>query len=127
MTSNSNKPYIESKNIHIFISLLNEIKRLNTQNPRISDLSDENTAEFQTLLYEAMENIANNMDSSFHKIERTFNDIIIDGDMRFNIVYFCQYCIEWLITNDNTTLKQILIKNSSPDNYDNDFKTIEKW
>lgn len=127
MTSNSNTPYIESKNIHIFISLLNEIKRLNTQNPCISDLSDENTTEFQTLLYEAMENVANNMDSSFHKIERTFNDIIIDGDMRFNIVYFCQYCIEWLITNDNTTLKQILIKNASPDNYDNDFKTIEKW
>ena len=129
MAQISDSQYIESENIHIFINILNEIETLNKEKNYISPSfsADTNMMEFQSLLYDAIEVIANNTNLSSHQIERTLNDIIIDGDMRFNIINFCRYSIEWLITSDKTTIKKILIKNASSENYENDLKVIEKW
>lgn len=129
MTQIPDTPYIESENIHIFISILNEIETLNKEKNYISPSFsvDTNMMEFQSLLYDAIEIISNNTNLSSHQIERIFNDIIIDGDMRFNIINFCRYSIEWLITSDKTAIKKILIKNASSENYENDLKVIEKW
>lgn len=129
MTQIPDTPYIESENIHIFISILNEIETLNKEKNYISPSfsADTNMMEFQSLLYDAIEIISNNTNLSSHQIERIFNDIIIDGDMRFNIINFCRYSIEWLITSDKTAIKKILIKNASSENYENDLKVIEKW
>ena len=129
MTQIPDTPYIESENIHIFISILNEIETLNKEKNYISPSFsvDTNMMEFQSLLYDAIEIISNNTNLSSHQIERIFNDIIIEGDMRFNIINFCRYSIEWLITSDKTAIKKILIKNASSENYENDLKVIEKW
>ncbi len=129
MTQIPDTPYIESENIHIFISILNEIETLNKEKNYISPSfsADTNMMEFQSLLYDAIEIISNNTNLSSHQIERIFNDIIIEGDMRFNIINFCRYSIEWLITSDKTAIKKILIKNASSENYENDLKVIEKW
>lgn len=129
MTQIPDTPYIESENIHIFINILNEIETLNKEKNYISPSfsADTNMMEFQSLLYDAIEIISNNTNLSSHQIERTINDIIIDGDMRFNIINFCRYSIEWLITSDKTAIKKILIKNASSENYENDLKVIEKW
>lgn len=129
MTQIPDTPYIESENIHIFISILNEIETLNKEKKYISPSfsADTNMMEFQSLLYDAIEIISNNTNLSSHQIERTLNDIIIEGDMRFNIINFCRYSIEWLITSDKTAIKKILIKNASSENYENDLKVIEKW
>lgn len=129
MTQIPDTPYIESENIHIFISILNEIETLNKEKNYISPSFsvDTNMMEFQSLLYDAIEIISNNTNLSSHQIERILNDIIIDGDMRFNIINFCRYSIEWLITSDKTAIKKILIKNASSENYENDLKVIEKW
>lgn len=129
MAQISDSQYIESENIHIFINILNEIETLNKEKNYISPSfsADTNMMEFQSLLYDAIEIISNNTNLSSHQIERTLNDIIIDGDMRFNIINFCRYSIEWLITSDKTAIKKILIKNASSENYENDLKVIEKW
>lgn len=129
MTQIPDTPYIESENIHIFISILNEIETLNKEKNYISlsFSADTNMMEFQSLLYDAIEIISNNTNLSSHQIERILNDIIIDGDMRFNIINFCRYSIEWLITSDKTAIKKILIKNASSENYENDLQVIEKW
>ncbi len=129
MTQIPDTPYIESENIHIFISILNEIETLNKEKNYISPSFsvDTNMMEFQSLLYDAIEIISNNTNLSLHQIERILNDIIIEGDMRFNIINFCRYSIEWLITSDKTAIKKILIKNASSENYENDLKVIEKW
>lgn len=129
MTQIPDTLYIESENIHIFISILNEIETLNKEKNYISPSfsADTNMMEFQSLLYDAIEIISNNTNLSSHQIERILNDIIIDGDMRFNIINFCRYSIEWLITSDKTAIKKILIKNASSENYENDLKVIEKW
>ena len=129
MTQIPDTPYIESENIHIIISILNEIETLNKEKNYISPSFsvDTNMMEFQSLLYDAIEIISNNTNLSLHQIERILNDIIIEGDMRFNIINFCRYSIEWLITSDKTAIKKILIKNASSENYENDLKVIEKW
>ena len=125
MTQIPDTPYIESENIHIFISILNEIETLHKEKNYISPSfsADTNMMEFQSLLYDAIEIISNNTNLSSHQIERILND----GDMRFNIINFCRYSIEWLITSDKTAIKKILIKNASSENYENDLKVIEKW
>lgn len=129
MSTNSNTPYGESEKIHVLIELLDEIEKLNIKNPCIlsSNSRSANLVMVQPLLYDAINMVAEKTDSTSHHTERILNDIITDGDMRLNIVYFCYDIIDWLITSDKTKLKKVLMNNTTDEYHDGDLLAIDNW
>lgn len=118
-----------SERINILIELLNEIEKSNNQHNAVlsSNSKAENDNVIQSLLYNAMETVAEKTGKGYHHIEKVLNDIITEGDMRFNIVTFCKEITDWIETFDKTALKETLIKNISVETNDSDLKAIENW
>ncbi len=118
-----------SERINTLIELLNEIEKSNNQHNVItaSNTKAENDNAIQGLLCEAVEIVAVKTETSSYHIEKVLNDIITEGDMRFNIVYFCCNMVDWLITGNRTKIKKVLTDNISENFTDGDLQTIEKW
>ncbi|MDE6092706.1 MAG: hypothetical protein K2F73_02330 [Ruminococcus sp.] len=118
-----------SERIYILIELLNEIETYSNKDNAIisSDSQSDNLTIIESFLYDAIEAVAEKTGSTPHHVERVLNDIITDGDMRLNIVYFCYDIIEWLITGDRTKIRKVLIYNISDNFPDGDKKAIDNW
>ncbi|MDE5772771.1 MAG: hypothetical protein K2I06_14330 [Ruminococcus sp.] len=118
-----------SERINILIELLNEIEKSNNQHNAVlsSNSKVENDNVIQSLLYNAVETVAEKTGKGYHHIEKVLNDIITEVDMRFNIVYFCCDMVDWLITGDRTKIKKVLTNNINDIFSDGDRKAIEKW
>ncbi len=118
-----------SERIYILIDLLNEIETYSNKDNAIisSDSKSDNLTIIESFLYDAIESVAEKSDITPHKVERTLNDVIVNGDMRFNIVTFCKEITDWIETSDKTALKETLIKNISAETNDSDLKAIENW
>ena len=78
-------------------------------------------------MFDAVEAVAVQTEKSPHSVERTLNDIITGGDMRFNIVHFCHNITDWLVTGDRTEIKKILTYNTDENFRNADSQAIEKW
>ncbi|MCM1506466.1 MAG: hypothetical protein NC177_04950 [Ruminococcus flavefaciens] len=122
----SNPP---SKRIYILIELLEETEISNKKYNSItfSNSKAENDNAIQNLLYNAIETLSEKSGMTSHDIERTLNDVVVNDDMRLNIVHFCNNINDWLITGDKKILKEVLIKNISDKNHDSDLQAIENW
>ncbi|MDE6780648.1 MAG: hypothetical protein K2J40_04215 [Ruminococcus sp.] len=119
-----------SEKIQILIGLLNETEKFNTKFNSDSYSESEANADLvmiQSILYDAIETVAKKINSTSHHVERILNDVIVNGDMRLNIVHFCRNIKDWLVTGDKSALKEVLIKNISEDDNDSDLQAIEIW
>lgn len=118
-----------SKRMYILIELLEETEISNKKYSSItaSNSRAENDNAIQSLLYEAIETVSEKSGMTSHEIERALNDVIVNDDMRLNIVHFCNNITDWLITSDKSVLKEILIKNISDENHNSDLQAIENW
>lgn len=121
-----------SERISVLIGLLNETEKLNAENSCTPDSCSESEATadlvmLQSILYDAIETVAQKTDSTPHHVERILNDVVVNDDMRLNIVHFCNHILKWLATGDKSELKEVLIKNISEDNHDIDLQAIENW
>lgn len=122
----SNPP---SKRIFILIELLEKTELFNKKYHSVtsSNTNAENNNAIQELLYNAIETVAEISGLTTHDIERVLNDVIVNDDMRLNIVHFCKNITDWLVTGDKSALKEVLINNISEDNHDSDLQAIENW
>lgn len=111
-----------SERINILIELLEEIKNIHSKNPCPVSL-----LAIQPMLYDSIDKVAEKTDSTPHHVERTLNDVVVDGDMRFNIISFCNNITDWLNTADKSAIRDVLIKNISPENHNSDMNAIENW
>ncbi|MDE6780649.1 MAG: hypothetical protein K2J40_04220 [Ruminococcus sp.] len=118
---------MESEKIHILIELLNQIRKLNIKNPSVvsSNSRSANLVMIQALLYDSMVITSDNSDIPLSYIENIMTDINATDKREFQLVHFCYYVIDWLVTGDKTTLKEVLIKNISEDSHDSDLQAIE--
>lgn len=118
-----------SERIDILIRLLNEIEKSNAKHNTVlsSNSEAENDNAVQGLMFDAVESVAVQTEKSPHSVERTLNDIITGGDMRFNIVHFCRNITDWLVTGDKTEIKKILTYNTDENFKDADIQAIEEW
>ncbi|MDE6538781.1 MAG: hypothetical protein K2K66_01200 [Ruminococcus sp.] len=120
----------ESEKIHILIGLLNETEKFNTEFNSDSYSEFEANADLvmlQSILYDAIEKVAKKINSTPHHVEKVLNDVITGGDMRYNLVDFSRIISEYLTTGNKTPLKELLVKNISEENHDNDLQAIENW
>lgn len=122
----SNPP---SKRIFILIELLKKTELFNKKYHSVtsSNTNAENNNAIQELLYNAIETVAEISGLTTHDIERVLNDVVVNDDMRLNIVHFCKNITDWLVTGDKSALKEVLINNISEDNHDSDLQAIENW
>lgn len=122
----SNPP---SKRIFVLIELLEKTELSNKKYYSVtaSNTNAENNNAIQELLYNAIEAVAEISGLTTHDIERVLNDVVVNDDMRLNIVHFCKNITDWLITGDKSALKEVLINNISEDNHDIDLQAIENW
>ena len=122
----SNPP---SKRIFILIELLEKTELFNKKYHSVtsSNTNAENNNAIQELLYNAIETVAEISGLTTHDIERVLNDVVVNDDMRLNIVHFCKNITDWLVTGDKSALKEVLINNISEDNHDSDLQAIENW
>lgn len=122
----SNPP---SKRIFILIELLKKTELFNKKYHSVtsSNTNAENNNAIQELLYNAIETVAETSGLTTHDIERVLNDVVVNDDMRLNIVHFCKNITDWLVTGDKSALKEVLINNISEDNHDSDLQAIENW
>ncbi len=118
-----------SERINILIELLDEVEKTNNKHNVIlsTNTKAENDNKIQGLLCGAVETVAEKTGTSPYHIEKVLNDVITDGDMRFNIVYFCCDITDWLITGDKTKIKKVLTDNIDESFSDGDMKAIENW
>ncbi|MDE7137627.1 MAG: hypothetical protein K2O29_04115 [Ruminococcus sp.] len=118
-----------SERINTLIELLNEIEKFNNKHNAVSSSNPKakNDNIIQGLLCDAVETVAVKTETSPHHIEKILNDIITEGDMRFNIVYFCCDMVDWLITGNRTKIKKVLTDNINENFTDGDRQAIEKW
>lgn len=122
----SNPP---SKKIFVLIELLEKTELSNRKYHSVtsSNTNAENNNAIQELLYNAIETVAEISGLTTHDIERVLNDVIVNDDMRLNIVHFCRYITDWLITGNRTEIKKVLTDNIDENFTDEDRKAIEKW
>ncbi|MDE6502725.1 MAG: hypothetical protein K2L10_11615 [Ruminococcus sp.] len=120
---------ITSKRIHILIEILKETEISNEKYNSVTSSNSEskNKNAILEMIYNATETVAEKNNSTSHHVERVLNDVIVNEDMRLNIVHFCNKIIEWLITGDKSVIKEVLIKNVSETTHDSDLQAIEKW
>lgn len=120
---------LTSERINILIELLNEIEKSSNGHHAVSSSNQkaENDNIIQGLLCSAVETVAVKTETSPYHIEKVLNDIITEGDMRFNIVYFCYDMVDWLITGNRTKIKKVLTDNIDENFTDGDRQAIEKW
>lgn len=126
ITEFSNPP---SKRIFVLIELLEKTELSNKKYYSVTDSNTnaENNNAIQELLYNAIEAVAEISGLTTHDIERVLNDVVVNDDMRLNIVHFCKNITDWLVTGDKSALKEVLINNISEDNHDSDLQAIENW
>ena len=119
----SNPP---SKRMLVLIELLEETELFNNKYHSVTSANTnaENSKAIQELLYNAIESVSKISGLTTHEIERTLNDVIVNGDMRLNIVHFCNNIVYWLITGDKSELKEVLTNNISEDSHDIDLQAI---
>ena len=117
---------MESEKIHTIIAVLDEIQKLNIKNQFVlsSNSRNENLVMIHRLLIDSTKTVAKNSGISFAQIERTMVDINAINRRGFQLVHFCYYVVDWLITGDKTTLKEVIMKNIESDY---DVKYINNW
>lgn len=115
-----------SEKIYILIAILDEIKKLNIKNPSVvtSNSRSENSFMVNKLLFDSMTIVASNINTPLSHIENIMTDINVTDTRGFQLIYFCYNIIDWLITGDKTTLKEVLMKNIKSD-YDIEY--INNW
>lgn len=118
-----------SERISILIGLLKETELFNNKYHYVTSANTnaENNNAIQELLYNAIEAVAEISGLTTHDIERVLNDVVVNDDMRLNIVHFCKNITDWLVNGDKSALKEVLITNISEDNQNSDLQAIESW
>jgi len=122
----SNPP---SKRIYVLIELLEETEVFNKKYNSVKSSSSkvQNDNAIQELLYNAIEAVSEKSGLTSHDIERVLNDVIVNDDMRLNIVHLCNNIVDWLIMSNKDTLKKVLMKNISEESRNSDLQAVEKW
>ncbi|MDE6034916.1 MAG: hypothetical protein K2G36_03295 [Ruminococcus sp.] len=100
-----------SENISILVEIIKAIEN----NP---------TGDIMCLMLDAVETVAENINSTPHHVERVLNDVITGGDMRYNLVDFSRIVSDYLRTGDKIPVKELLMKNIQSDS---DIEYVNNW
>lgn len=112
--------------IRIIIAVLDEIQKLNIKNPSVvtSNSRSENFFMVQLLFFDSITIVASNINTPIRHIEDIMTDINITDTRGFQLTYVWYNIIDWLVTNNKSVLKNVLMKNIESD-YDIEY--INNW
>lgn len=112
--------------IRIIIAVLDEIQKLNIKNPSVvtSNSRSENFFMVQLLFFDSITIVASNINTPIRHIEDIMTDINVTDTRGFQLTYVWYNIIDWLITGNKTTMKDLLMKNIESD-YDIEY--INNW
>lgn len=112
--------------IEIIITILDKIKKLNIKNPSVvaSNSRNENIFMSHKLLFNSMTIVESDINMLLSHIEDIITDIYVTNTRGFQLIYFCDNIMKWLITGEKSALKEILMKNIESD-YDIEY--INNW
>ncbi|MDE6426032.1 MAG: hypothetical protein K2K89_07845 [Ruminococcus sp.] len=115
-----------SEKIYVSIDILNEIQKLNIKNPSVvtSNSRSENFFMVQQLFFDSITIVASNINTPIRHIEDIMADINVTDTRGFQLTYFWYNIIDWLVTDNKSVLKNVLMKNIESD-YDVEY--INNW